>query len=93
MGSGLGTRSLHEHVELKVYPNPASEYVYLELWKRINGTIRIRNILGQVVLMEKISGESKILDITGLKSGLYLLTVESGNFPVNTRKLIIHDDY
>jgi len=93
MGSGLGTRSLHEHVELKVYPNPASEFVYLELGKRIDGILRIRNIFGQEVLMQNISGESKTLDITGLKTGLYFLTVESGKFPVNTRKLIIHDEY
>ncbi|MDA3818389.1 MAG: T9SS type A sorting domain-containing protein, partial [Prolixibacteraceae bacterium] len=59
--------------KLSVYPNPASNVLYIKGASSEN--IRITNILGKTVKVNAISDNS--IDISSLQKGLYLLSVDS----------------
>ncbi len=63
---------------VKLYPNPASEQLYVESDEEIS-QVTIFNAIGKVVLEQSSWGTERIqLNIGSLQSGLYLMQVESG---------------
>lgn len=73
----------------KLYPNPASDYVIIELEDNSSiGNIEVYNLTGQLVLKREINGEQKIpLNLTGINSGIYLVVVNIQG-TVKVQKLI-----
>lgn len=62
-----------------LYPNPAARSVRLE---RTNGTMALVDIVdarGRTVLQTSVSGESDVLDVSALGTGVYLLRVIDTN--------------
>ncbi len=78
-----------QDVNFKFYPNPASDHIRVEFSERMIGSITLRNILGQVLIKQEISSEKEILNLSSIRSGIYFLSVESGDGIVNTQKLIV----
>ena len=75
--------------ELKIYPNPAKDQLNINLVQDIETTIEIYDILGKRVFTSKIN-ESTSINVSSLKSGLYLLKfIENGK--ITTKKLFIAD--
>jgi hypothetical protein len=70
-----------------VYPNPASNYIKINLLDEKNDdyTIEIKNSLGQLM---KQSKEKLSFDISSLPTGLYLISIQNKNVKA-TLKLII----
>ncbi|MCF8363365.1 MAG: choice-of-anchor J domain-containing protein [Prolixibacteraceae bacterium] len=62
-----------EDYKLSVYPNPASNVLYIKGASTEN--IRVTNIVGKTVTVYAISENS--IDISSLQKGLYLLSVDS----------------
>ena len=58
----------------EIYPNPSSENVIIETER--NATITLWNVAGKMILKEKSPGR-KELNISGLKSGVYLIQCET----------------
>lgn len=57
--------------KLKVYPNPASDFLVVE---NISGhSVRIIDMDGSVVFSKLDAGTQEIIDLSGLRNGLYLL--------------------
>lgn len=75
--------------KLKVYPNPANNYITIESAgiNLQNAKITISNYLGQEVLNQSISETSK-LDVSNLPIGTYILKIDQDN-KVYTEKLSI----
>jgi endonuclease I len=82
----LSTNSL-ELQEFKIYPNPAKDQVNVSMKVNTDTRIEIYNILG-IRVFTKIINESTALDISSLKSGLYLFKIIQ-NDSVTTKKLIV----
>jgi Secretion system C-terminal sorting domain/Pregnancy-associated plasma protein-A len=64
---------------LKVYPNPASNYLQLVTneSKNLRGkVVHVYNQLGMQVHQQKITGSNAIIDITKLKTGQYYIKLE-----------------
>ncbi len=79
--------STKEISELKLYPNPAFEGVVHLLTKaNVDKRITVYDVFGEVVLTDKITG--KILDISRLAPGVYVLQVNEGQKTM-TRKLVV----
>ncbi len=57
--------------DLKVFPNPASEYVWVELPEAIRGDIFILDMEGQMILHKENSFGKVQVDISGITTGLY----------------------
>ena len=62
--------------KIKVYPNPVDTYLNIELAEPIEPTeeVVIINGIGQIILKQKVSGQSQcVLDLHLLPSGVYVL--------------------
>jgi hypothetical protein len=64
---------------LKVYPNPASNIINIETTDNLITSIALHNELGQQVLVKKSLNHSIELDISKLKTGIYILIVTTNN--------------
>jgi hypothetical protein len=64
-----------------VYPNPASEYVYIQIENDNFKEYQVDLIGndGRVIKSLKSSNPQEKIDISGLNDGLYLLKVSNGN--------------
>ncbi len=74
---------------LKIYPNPATNYINIE--SNENAVVSILNINGQLIkqyLFEKGLSEGRI-DISGFMPGLYIVTLQTKN-TVFSAKMIKH---
>lgn len=65
---------------LSVYPNPVTDILTLEIGDIVHGTnnrISIHNAIGQLVLEEKITGNSISIVLSDVPTGLYYLTLRT----------------
>ena len=64
------------HSKFKVYPNPTSDFLMLDLNKKTEySCVEIYNLYGQLVLSETI--DKNRIDIRKLNSGIYFITLNS----------------
>lgn len=69
-----------EPMSLKLYPNPASNYLNIDLPNDVtNATLTIHSILGQRILSTMIKQSQTIIDLNGWTNGMYLVEVSAGN--------------
>jgi hypothetical protein len=67
-----------EGMKLKVYPNPAKDFIIFELQGAENtGTVKIMNIFGETVATKKLSAGKTVVRLAGLESGLSFYRIES----------------
>ena len=79
-----------EATKIKVFPNPATNYVNLDLSRLETQQVKISilDILGKTITTFHYEEKSPIIDISYLNSGLYFLKVEQRNLNV-ILKLIV----
>lgn len=77
-------------VDFQVYPNPASEQVIVKLTTgSLNGArITLNDLSGKIVHAQTANSLSESIDVSGLSSGMYYLTVKLNN-QSNTRKVVV----
>ena len=73
--------------QLNIFPNPASNYIQLELGSE-NNIITIQNLQGQIVYREELQNQNPTLNIDYLPSGLYLISVTDTNGVTYEAKLM-----
>jgi hypothetical protein len=79
--------ALENEITFSIYPNPATNFI------RINSSagvdkLSILDISGRVVTQFSNLNLTEAIDISGFRTGMYLVTIESGS-SVNTKKLIV----
>ena len=80
-----------ENLDIIVYPNPANNNITIKANQLNGGYLFLYDIMGKEVLRKTISGDETFLDISNLKSGIYVLKVLSkDNSIVENRKIIKH---
>lgn len=75
---------------LRVYPNPASDKMYIGLTGDLQATtvtLVIRDLTGRVVLSDQASSQQPV-DVSSLRSGIYLVSLDAGG-NVTVAKLVI----
>lgn len=72
-----------------VSPNPASESFTVTTGINENASIKILDVLGNVVFKETIISESKDINISKFKNGVYFVIVEAPGAKAVNRKLIV----
>jgi hypothetical protein len=93
-GSPVGIEKINSGSQVNIYPNPAKNYLNIEINNETNGvaSISIMNIVGQVVIIENIDLNSgltvKQLNTAGLSNGIYFIKV-TNNGNIITRKVVI----
>ncbi|OFY97461.1 MAG: hypothetical protein A3K10_02210 [Bacteroidetes bacterium RIFCSPLOWO2_12_FULL_31_6] len=79
---GCVTNSLNEFVnenDLKIYPNPTSNKLYVELEHPTRTKVSLFDISGKEVYSSFINQSKSIIDVSSFKSGLYLVKVVNEN--------------
>ena len=85
--SGIQNTALQN---FEVFPNPAQGMVYVTVKSEGSSQVSLLNLIGQTVRSYNVNSnvETFAMDIQGLKEGIYLVQVQSGN-QISTKKLII----
>ena len=76
----------------KMYPNPANDWVAIELPMQTNGAlITIVDLNGKVVLQERTSIPLYIWETYNLPQGVYVVNITNvdGTEPIGTQKIVI----
>jgi len=76
----------------RIYPNPASDKLYIERMDQIN-ELDVLTITGRKVLSKAIRESETELDISSLPPGTYLIKLRNGTQVVSSIKLIIQRDH
>lgn len=65
---------------LSIYPNPASDFIHIDLAKDIsNANLQITNIQGKILYSCNIDQQKSNIDISKLKSGMYIVQLTHKN--------------
>lgn len=71
--------------QVMVYPNPAAGMVSI-VWPGIsNGELSVYNMLGEIHLQEKLSGEKTNISLAGLPAGVYVFRIRTPNGQLTER--------
>ena len=77
-------------LDLSVSPNPAADYINVKSEGVSQATVKVVDILGNIVREEKVQGQKKI-DVLDLNNGVYFVILESeGLKPVNKKIIVRH---
>lgn len=76
--------------EIKVYPNPASNYIYVDVQKISEGlTFELFDWSGRLVLKKTVSNNIELIDISHLKNGFYFFNIGIIDKVFKSEKVII----
>ncbi len=76
-------------VEIKVYPNPTSDYVTVHFSKVVEKpTYLLFDLSGRLIQQKNIESTDAKIDMTGYAGGSYVLKLNSGQQPLQTFKII-----
>jgi PKD repeat protein len=65
-----------ESEKIKLFPNPASDRIWIEFPEYINGDFVITDVSGRDILREKISAESFEVNIQNWPAGIYIIRIQ-----------------
>lgn len=85
----LSTQENSNNEQTNIYPNPASEKVFIEGFKDKITSVDIVTTEGRVVLKDAKIDIDNSLDITSISSGVYYIILKSGDLKSYSQKLII----
>lgn len=88
----LGTQDFDIENQIKVYPNPAKEYVFVDISAFTNevNEIIINNVQGQIVSTLKVGNETVIqIPLQSLADGVYFAQIRSSK-GISTKKIILN---
>ncbi|MCF8302597.1 MAG: T9SS type A sorting domain-containing protein [Bacteroidales bacterium] len=85
--NSLGLSDPHDEENMRVYPNPAHNYLKLETGNNNIDEIRIVNLEGRPIKYFKAMDSKARIDISDLERGTYLLRITAGENRYN--KLVI----
>jgi len=81
-----GLNDLEENQNIRVYPNPAQDYLIIEMKEKTEHLmIEIYNGSGQLVKQDNTVAKSIELDLQNLETGVYIIHVTSGSSENNLK--------
>lgn len=72
-----------------VAPNPATDFITINATGSNETTVRIVDVLGNIVLNETTFSGKKSIDITRFRNGVYFVMIEADGVKPVTRKVIV----
>lgn len=77
----------HLFEDVKMYPNPTSSNLYMDLGEQEGLRVSVLNLEGKELIREDQVGPLMNFDLSALPSGMYLIQIENDEFSV-TQKLV-----
>jgi hypothetical protein len=81
-------KPIKEDVTVSIVPNPASDYINITVNGMENGTLKMVDILGNIVYKDAIIN-SKSIATSNFKTGVYFVTIDAPGSKSISRKVII----
>jgi hypothetical protein len=78
----------NETENIKVYPNPAEDFVELSALSGQLSAVKIYNCLGMMVEKIEVNADEVEIKVTDYKPGVYFINIETNNSSV-TKKIIV----
>ncbi|MEA1887159.1 MAG: cellulase family glycosylhydrolase [Bacteroidota bacterium] len=78
--------------DIKVYPNPASQYLYLESYGGIEMNVQIRDLTGKKILHKDFTSFLE-LNISDIPPGIYIIMVSDSGKLICRRKLVFNPPF
>jgi len=79
----------NESFTAKVYPNPAKDYLNITIPEELKGgSIRIYNIIGNLVLERELTELTTNIDLSGKSKGIYLYSISKDNKSLSGKLLV-----
>ena len=70
----IGIDEIYAENEFTIYPNPTND-VFFVLSENIYSEYRITNLMGQTLMIGKITSENHQIDVSSLPEGMYFITI------------------
>jgi hypothetical protein len=77
------------NIQASVFPNPATNFVNINLTEAISGTVSITDINGNVVSSKIVNGSQLNISTSDLSSGVYVLKIASDTLNATKQLLIV----
>lgn len=87
--TNLGVQDNNLFNEIRIYPNPAHERIFVEGLKDNQSTAEIISTEGRKVLDETKFDSENSINITGITPGVYYINIKSGDLKSYSQKIII----
>ena len=80
-----------DKLDVKIYPNPASSILHIQLSNTSNSIVHINivNILGQELISKQIQSGENSIDVSTLPNGIYFVRATTGKQTTYNQKIII----
>lgn len=76
-------------LELKLYPNPVTDYVTLSSNQSLDGKFKLSNIVGKIILEGDLEGKGKTINLFDYRTGIYIISIyDREGKKLATRKII-----
>ena len=85
-GVGVDENSFEE---IKIYPNPANDFLTLNTGDLKNIQVEFFDISGRKLFQQKVNTNQESIDVSALANGLYVCTVYSGDKVVRREKVVV----
>jgi hypothetical protein len=87
----VSVEELEPALAITIAPNPASSYFTVKTNGAEGTTIKVVDVLGNVVLKETVMGSSKTITTSAFRNGIYFVMVETENQQRINRKVIVRN--
>ena len=75
---------------IKVFPNPNNGIFNIQLPLKYKGTITVHSNLGQMITEQKITSKKEEINMSNIKSGLYIISIITDE-QIFTQKILINN--
>ena len=79
---------MNQYPNFYILPNPADEAVNIQLNNSKNGTIKIIDLVGNIVYSDDFVTYSKV-NVSEFKNGIYFVMIEAEGIKLSSRKLVV----
>lgn len=76
-------------LSISVAPNPANSFVKVKTNGVEGASVKMVDVLGNIVLKETVMGSSKTINTSSFRNGIYFVIVEAEGAKPRTRKVIV----
>ncbi len=85
-----GAQIQNIELDIKVFPNPASEYAYIKVFDADieNMSYHLYDLYGKILKQGSLTGDLKTISVHSLKNGSYILEIRKKNERIKVFKII-----
>jgi Zn-dependent metalloprotease len=83
-----GIHELNNSAYIKLYPNPANDYLMLTSEKETDLTFKIYDATGKILIVKQLSGRSNRIDINTLAKGIYFIEAQDNSKNTYRQKIV-----